>query len=211
MTEDVSTDLPRGYHHGNLREALLRASLDVIREEGLEQFSLRAVAKRVGVSAGAPFRHFTSKTALLIALAEEAMALLQANYRAYAEATGEEADGIDLLVSMGRAYLDWALTNPVHFKVMYARDLVDFAKSDYLTRENSATHLRMLTLLTEASKKGILRLGPEGVPDLMLGGRALVFGLARMATDGYMDHVDPATVPALLERAMQAYVAQIRK
>lgn len=52
----------RRYHHGNLRQALLDATLDLADEKGLEQVSLREVARRVGVSSGAPFRHFQDAT-----------------------------------------------------------------------------------------------------------------------------------------------------
>ena len=48
---------PRPYHHGNLRQALIEATLTLAEETGIEQVSLREVAKRVGVSSGAPFRH----------------------------------------------------------------------------------------------------------------------------------------------------------
>ena len=56
------------YHHGDLRRALLDATVQLIEEQGLEAVSVREVARRTGVSPGAPFRHFPSRTALLLSL-----------------------------------------------------------------------------------------------------------------------------------------------
>ena len=62
---------PRSYHHGNLKQALLEASLNLIREVGPGAFTLREVARRAGVSHNAPYRHFRDKEELLAALAAE--------------------------------------------------------------------------------------------------------------------------------------------
>ena len=66
------------YHHGNLREALIDAAVQLVEEGGPENVSVREVAKRAGVSPGAPFRHFSSKTALMTAVAEQAMSRFRA-------------------------------------------------------------------------------------------------------------------------------------
>src|SRR4051794_12056563 len=66
----------RPYHHGNLVEALVAVTVEIIEERGVEHVSVREAAKRVGVSPGAPFQHFRSKTALLTAVAEQAMGRL---------------------------------------------------------------------------------------------------------------------------------------
>ena len=58
------------YHHGNLKEALVNATVKLIEERGVEKVSVREAAKRVGVSSGAPFRRFPTRTALLTAVAE---------------------------------------------------------------------------------------------------------------------------------------------
>ena len=58
------------YHQGDLRQALIAAAIGLTEEQGLEAVSVRALARRIGVSPGAPFRHFQSRTALLTAVAE---------------------------------------------------------------------------------------------------------------------------------------------
>src|SRR5215471_3616339 len=63
---------PKPYHHGDLRRVLIDAALKLVEEGGPEAVSVREAARRAGVSAGAPFRHFESRVALMTAVAEEA-------------------------------------------------------------------------------------------------------------------------------------------
>src|SRR5689334_17798420 len=125
---------PKPYHHGDLRAALVEASLAIIEERGPEQVTVREAAKRAGVSSGAPFRHFPNRTALMTAVAEEA----QRRFRAEIEAALAAAPSEPLarLHALGAAYLRWAIGNPTHFRVISARNLIDYESSDYLTRDN---------------------------------------------------------------------------
>src|SRR5262245_44645310 len=100
--------LNRGYHHGNLIDALIEAAVELIETKGVENLSLREVSKRVGVSSGAPFRHFKSKAELLTAVAEQSMSrLTQAVENALIQC--ENNDPIAKLTAIGQGYLDWAL------------------------------------------------------------------------------------------------------
>ncbi|MGO1908741.1 MAG: TetR/AcrR family transcriptional regulator [Brevibacterium linens] len=104
------------YHHGDLRRTLLAETASAIEEGGVAKLSLRALAKRAGVSNAAPTHHFGDKAGLLTALAAEGFAQL-------AEAmavTGEELS----LVDMGVAYVGFALDHPSHFCVMFQPDLL---------------------------------------------------------------------------------------
>lgn len=200
----------RNYHHGNLREALMLAAIKVIEEDGLEHFSLRTVAKRVGVSAGAPFRHFASKTALLTTLAEEAMLLLRSHVE---QAIGELEDDDPLMIfeAIGRGYLRWAIGYPTHFRIISSRSLIDFYGSALLVDTNEEIRQLMINLLNDAKMRGILREDLD-FDHLLLGARALVYGLARMANDGHLPewHPDHPIEPSL-QLAMSIYVSQIRK
>jgi AcrR family transcriptional regulator len=64
---------PDGYHHGNLRQALLDAARDLVHESGVESLTLRKVARRAGVSTGAPYHHFADKADLVYALARQSL------------------------------------------------------------------------------------------------------------------------------------------
>src|SRR5271166_2750989 len=94
---------PRSYHHGNLKQALLEASLDIIRKAGPGAFTLREVARRAGVSHNAPYRHFRDKEALLAALAAEGFDRLTA---AMAKAVESATSALERFRLAGRGYVE---------------------------------------------------------------------------------------------------------
>lgn len=120
---------PGRYHHGDLAEALVSAAVDLIAEQGTMDISVREVARRAGVSPGAPFRHYKNKAALMTAVAEQAMSRLSQSVEdAVARRAG--GDPLNQIEAIGVGYLDWAISNPVHFKIVSARDVIDFAEFD---------------------------------------------------------------------------------
>ena len=168
------------YHHGDLRRALLDATVQLIEEQGLESVSVREVARRTGVSPGAPFRHFENRTALLTAVAEVALErLVQAVGESLSAA--EKANPLQKFRAIGVGFLRWAFANPTHFQVISARAEIEFDRPT-LRESNDGLRATMNDLLTEAAAMGLLR--PGGVSRYVLGGRALVYGLARMHLDG---------------------------
>jgi AcrR family transcriptional regulator len=186
MTKDSSTGAagpPRRYHHGNLVEALLTATVAIIKERGVEHVSVREAAKRAGVSPGAPFRHFKSKTVLLTAVAEQAMDRLTEAV-ARAQSAAGHADPLAAFEAIGEGYLDWAIANPTHFQIISSRSLIDFEGSDRLRGQNEAIRRRMIDLLAQAQLQGRLARDVD-FDHLVLAARALVYGLARMAIDGH--------------------------
>lgn len=108
------------YHHGDLRAALLKAGLELIREVGAEAFTLREVARRSGVSHTAPYRHFRDKEDLTAAIAEEGFTILG---KEMIRAGQSEGTARQRLVRGGRGYIAFALKRPEHFRVMFATDL----------------------------------------------------------------------------------------
>ncbi len=143
------------YHHGNLVQALVAVTVEIIEERGVEHVSVREAAKRAGVSPGAPFQHFSSKTALLTAVAEQAMGRLTQAVAA-AQAKADATKPIAVLEAIGRGYLQWALDNPTHFEVINSRTLIDFEASESLRTQNAAIRQRMIDLLTQARERGQL-------------------------------------------------------
>ena len=98
------------YHHGDLKAAILRRATEIIEDEGIEALSLRRIARDLGVSHGAPNRHFKTKTHLLSALATDGWEKLR---HATCDAAEVEVsdDPRDKLNAMGRGFLTWALQN----------------------------------------------------------------------------------------------------
>jgi len=199
---------PKSFRHGNLVEALIQATIDIIEESGVESVSLREASRRAGVSPGAPFRHFASKKALMTAVAEQAMGRLTgAVQQALAQQKGD--DPLEGLEAVGRGYLRWAIDNPTHFAIISSRSLIDFHGSEVLTSQNNALRDKMVALLDHARQQGRLA---EGVDSnhIVLASRALVYGLARMAIDGHFPewHPDEAP-PEAMEHALHLFIRQI--
>lgn len=197
------------YHHGNLVEALLAAAIALIEEKGAENLSVRELAKRAGVSPAAPFRHFPNKTALLTAVAEQAMARLAQAVRDAQSALGP-ADPLTELRAIGQAYLGWALDNPTHFQVISSRTLIDFAGSPMLTATNEALRLTVADLLMKAEAQGMLRTGLT-IETLSFTARALVYGLARMGVDRiYPEWNIREPARAAMDEALDLFFSTIR-
>ncbi|MFF0952269.1 TetR/AcrR family transcriptional regulator [Rhizobium leguminosarum] len=116
------------YHHGELRSALIAASDEIIRESGVEGFSLREAARRAGVSPGAPKHHFGSMVGLLTEVAISAYAELA---RYLSEAHIEDQPVSQRLRSLGTAYVRYALDNPGHFRLICRKDLVNRHHPDF--------------------------------------------------------------------------------
>ncbi|MDR6988196.1 AcrR family transcriptional regulator [Paenarthrobacter nitroguajacolicus] len=105
------------YHHGNLREALLERAMETIEEVGVDGLSLRQLARDVNVSHGAPAKHFRDKQALIDALALAGFESMNGLIRA---ASASDGDLRDRFVSVGKAYVDFAVAHPALLTVMYS-------------------------------------------------------------------------------------------
>ncbi|APR81594.1 Transcriptional regulator, TetR family protein [Minicystis rosea] len=169
------------YHHGSLREALLDAAVAMVSEESPEAVSVREVARRAGVSSGAPFRHFADKNALMTAVAEEGAKRLRAEIEA---ATADAAaHPLQKFRAIGVAFVTFAVRHPGHFRVMNMPEYASPSRSSYLADMQAAGTAEIRALLAEAEADG--RVLPWDPAMIMLASRALVYGLARMFIDGH--------------------------
>ena len=117
------TDRGKTYHHGDLRAALIQAGLAILAEEGVRALSLRAAARRAGVSHAAPYRPFADKEALLAAIAEEGFNLLAAEVEAARERF--PASPREQLEETAWTYVRFALAHPDHLLVMFSSLIED--------------------------------------------------------------------------------------
>ncbi len=121
----------KGYHHGNLKTALVEAGLEIIEAEGLAGLSLRAIAAKVGVSHTAPKNHFGSLRGLLTAIGTEGFRLHAAGMReGVAEASGRKAR----LEAAMRGYVRFAEAHPHLFQLMFSPQSCDFADTDLIAQ-----------------------------------------------------------------------------
>ena len=114
------------YHHGDLKSAILKRSAEIISEKGIEALSLRSVARELGVSHGAPNRHFKSKSELLSALVSNIWNKMQTATLQSAQSIETETGTDDphvRLNALGRGYLRWALENKSEFQAMSHPDM----------------------------------------------------------------------------------------
>jgi AcrR family transcriptional regulator len=117
----------RGYHHGNLRRALIETGLKLIQQKGVRALTLREIGNRIGVSRMAPYRHFADKAALLAAIREEGFTVFADDLaRAKAEA---KPDFASRLTAMALAYVRFSARHAAYFEVMFGPQ-TDAAESD---------------------------------------------------------------------------------
>jgi len=110
----------RAYHHGDLRNALLDAARKILEEESLAALSLRAVARRAGVSHAAPYRHFPNHEALLVEIATEGFAALKHEIANAGASAGAESDRI---AKIGAAYMRFVARKPEVASLMFGPQL----------------------------------------------------------------------------------------
>jgi AcrR family transcriptional regulator len=110
-------EAPRGYHHGNLKEALLRAALELIAQKGPAGFTFAEAARWAGVSPAAPYRHFRDRDELLASVALRGLHQFEA---ALAKAWDDgRPDAFTALDRLGKAYLAFARTEPAYYSAMF--------------------------------------------------------------------------------------------
>jgi AcrR family transcriptional regulator len=152
---------PRGYHHGNLKEALIRAALELIAQKGPAGFTFAEAARSAGVSPAAPYRHFRDRDELLVDVARRGFDLFtQALLGAWDEG---RPDAFTAFGRVGRAYLDFARTEPAYYSAMFEVGVPPDTNSEL--REAGE---RAFAVLRMAAEKLIARVPPERRPPALM-------------------------------------------
>lgn len=175
--KDNTVNMPeRPYHHGDLRVALITEGMRLLAERDAQGFSLREVARGVGVSATSVYRHFPDKNALLNALANEGLAQLGQVQRIASEDSGGSVAGF---AATGRAYVRFALANPALFRLIFASPALS-ARVIPGEVEFEAAALLQANAARAAARNG------GGVEVHAVQAWALVHGLAMLMLDGQL-------------------------
>jgi AcrR family transcriptional regulator len=189
----VSTSAKRGYHHGDLRAALLEAAVEML-ETG-ENFSIRAVARRAGVSPTAPYRHFADREALESAVAVEGFRDLEA---ALMEGRDLHSSASEL-PEFAVIYVDFALRRPAVFRLMFGNECDE--TSDQRVQAAGALH----ELLTGAVVNVFP--GAADASTLAMALWSLAHGLAFLHLDGKFAATPPEDVAARVRSSFEAILA----
>jgi AcrR family transcriptional regulator len=180
------------YHHGDLRAALIAEGLRLLADRDVEELSLREVARRVGVSATAVYRHFPDKAALMGALAVQGLEMLsKVQHAAYAEAGG----GIAGFSATGTAYVRFALNHTALFRLIFANPPTG-KRVELVDSPDNAMRFLM---------ENAARLAPPGMEPrtFALQSWAIAHGLAMLIIDGQL-HIDDKTIDAVIDAHMVA-------
>ncbi len=145
----------KSYHHGNLRAELLATAIEQLRETGLEDLSLRALARAVGVSQTAPYRHFADKGELLAAMATSGYRDLLEALRRAGSTAGDCPQ--EQLIAFAHAYVDYAANNPQVFKLMFGPAVQPTVKYPELRKASRDTLQLVQDILQRGVDTGVFR------------------------------------------------------
>ena len=189
-TNDNSVNMNRAYHHGDLRSAVIAAAIKRLEATDGDALSLREIARDVGVSATAIYRHFPDKDALLDALAFEAAEMLGVEQMAASAAAGGGQAGFS---ACGRAYVAFALDHPALFRLMGSRaELNDTGSAPKI---GASTAMRFLN----ESIDGLMPKDASATDrrSMALHAWSLVHGLALLMLDGHIPR-DATIIDAII-------------
>lgn len=150
------------YHHGDLKNALIQAGVEILAKDGLHGLSLRSVARKAGVSHAAPYAHFSDKQALIAAISTEGYKQLydqlDAAVRAYA------GDVHRQLIEVAWTYVQFAIHQNEIFKIMFSGYLEQEKEYPEFVELSQKTFRMVVGVVSACQKEGILR---DTQPDLM--------------------------------------------
>ena len=194
---------PRGYHHGNLKEALIRAALELIAEKGPAGFTFAEAARWAGVSPAAPYRHFRDRDELMADVAKRGFELFEeALGRAWDEGKPDPSKAYERL---GKAYLEFARKEPSYYSAMFEAGIPLDSNPEF--REAGERAFAVLRVATET----LIATMPVGKrpPVMMMALHiwALSHGIASLFGRGDAGRRSlPMTAEELLESAMLIYL-----
>lgn len=174
----------QNYHHGDVPQALMAAALKRIKSDGVEKLSLRAIARDIGVSQAAPYRHFKDKTELLVKLACEGFYKLSK----YDQDKYQGDDPLENLVNVGIGYIHFAIENPEQYQLMFGSKIDDRNEHEELVEAGQTAFAVIIEQTTKGVETGFLL--PQDPLILAKCCWAKVHGLASLAIDGFLNKIE---------------------
>jgi AcrR family transcriptional regulator len=195
-----------GYHHGDLRNALILAAAALIEERGSLDFAMAEAARRAGVSSAAPYRHFRDKDALLQAVAQ--LCFIGLSEASRAAVAGREPGDVETIIALGHAYIRFMLTHSSFQDLMWG-DLGKRAMDDdNVDLRGSGFYVLADCVAAWCRKESISRVDAVEVTAELW---AMVHGLSGLAMSGQVGRfVTDADVFQLLERSTHIFFDGLR-
>ncbi|KUG02753.1 transcriptional regulator, tetr family [hydrocarbon metagenome] len=167
------------YHHGNLKECLIEAGIDLINKEGEKHFSLRKVAALCGVSNAAPYSHFKSKEELLITMQNYVTDQFTAELKKSIK--GEDLDSPTAIIKLGKSYVMFFIRNPQYFEFLFSQS---FVRVNLNLNDDGSNNYPPFELLRKTTFRVLGKMGmpKEKIKDTVISEWATVHGLAAIAT-----------------------------
>lgn len=172
------------YHHGDLKNALINAGVEILAKDGVSGLSLRKVAGRAGVSHSAPYSHFADKQALIAAISTEGFRQLYERMSAVAEEY--KTTPLMQLIEVAWAYVQFALDDRDRFKVMFSGVLEKEKEYSEFVAE-SQRNFQLVKMIVEANQvAGVLRSGASDLAALSAWG--IIHGFVMLLLEGQIPH-----------------------
>ena len=174
----------RTYHHGDLKNALIKAGVEILAKDGVSGLSLRKVAMKAGVSHAAPYAHFADKQALIAAISTEGFRQLYERVSGVAEKYQNQPE--KQLVEVAWAYVQFAMDDRDRFKVMFSGVLEKEKEyPDFVTE--SQRNFQLVKMIVEANQaSGRLRSGDSALVALSAWG--IIHGFIMLMLEGQISH-----------------------
>ena len=192
----------KGYHHGNLKQALIETTIKLIEEKGPTGFTILQAAKQAGVSAAAPYRHFKGREDLIAEVAKQGFAMF-ADLLEYAYTKGGGSP-VASLEATGRAYLAFARKHPGHYIAMFESGVSINADPDLASAAN-----RAINVLIKAADNLSSNLPTEKRPPSTMVSQhiwAMSHGIVELYARGEPGARSPFTPEDLLESGLGIYL-----
>lgn len=175
------------YHHGNLREALVDAALALVEEKGPAGLTLRAAARKAGVSQAAPYRHFADKETLLAAVAEKGFHNMAAFMRE--ACVPYKDDPLRRLNELGVSYVLFSVQHPNQFRVMFGPEVADKKKHADLHKAAQQTFSLLTQGIADYTGSGQAPAEIKTGKEAALAAWAIVHGLSSLIVDGQLEPI----------------------
>lgn len=193
------------YHHGDLKNALIQAGIEILSKDGVAGLSLRKVALRAKVSHSAPYAHFSDKQSLIAAISTEGFNQLYAELSAAIEAQTSSPE--KKLFAATKSYVAFALARTDTFKIMFSGVIEKEKEYPAFVEVSQRTFRLVVDVVRECQKSGLLPAGQTELVAVSLW--AQIHGIVSLALEGQIPHavIDQNDVQAIVDFAFGQFFA----